>query len=237
MKIRLDYPRNDGDGSLLWKLGQCKDDDADPDDPLCFSTASRGRATQGMSSNWFSFQHNATVVHDGSLIVFDNGNVKCRTDFYDPNHGGCTNGWSDCVQSYQAYDGHACPFASRGQSWKLHPHSMIASPNKLNVSFPQLDSGLSGTGTPPASLFADALGAAQKLPHGGWSFDVGHLAYTDGNPNQAQLVEYGCADGATDDGKDEEAECTPVVVRVLKTNHMLYRGYRMPDLYGGIPKH
>jgi hypothetical protein len=237
MKIKLDYPVNDGDGSVVWKLGQCKDVDSDPDDPLCFRTSDPGGPTQGMSDNWFSFQHNATVVHDGSLMLFDNENIKCRTDFYDPNQGSCTNGWTDCVPGYQAYDAHACPFASRGQSWKLHPNTMIANPTELNVSFPQLDAGgPSGTGTPPASLFADALGAAQKLPHHGWSFDAGRLAYTDGNPNQAQLLEYGCLDGTTDDGADEKAACTTQVVRVLKTNHMLYRGYRMPDLYGGVPQ-
>jgi hypothetical protein len=41
----------------------------------------------------------------------------------------------------------------------------------------------------------------------------------------------------TDGGIDEEAACTPQVVRVLKTNHMLYRAYRLPDLYGGVPQH
>jgi hypothetical protein len=239
MKVKLNYPLNDGDGSLLWKLGRCKDDDSEPDDPLCFRT-SRSGGTQGMSGNWFSFQHDATVAQNGALTVFDNGNVKCRTDFYDPDTGGCKNGWTDCIPSYQSYDAHACPFAGRGQSWKLHPHSMLANPTQLNVSFPQLDpGGPSGTGTPPAALFSDALGAAQKLPHDGWSFDAGKLAYTDGNPNQAQLLEYACVDAAVDanDGTDEEAACTPQVVRVLKTNHMLYRGYRMPDLYGGVPQH
>jgi hypothetical protein len=237
MKIKLGYPRNDGDGSILWKLGQCKDDASDPDDPLCFSTGSAG-GTQGMSDNWFSFQHNATIVDDGSLLLFDNANVKCRTDFYDPDSGGCKNGWTDCVPSYQAYDQHACPFAGRGQSWKLHPNTMTADPIKLDVSFPELDAGgASGTGTPPVSVFADALGAAQKLSRRGWSFDAGKLAYTDGNPNQAQLIEYGCVDAATDAQTDAEVACTPQVVRVLKTNHMLYRAYRMPDLYGGVPQH
>jgi Arylsulfotransferase (ASST) len=230
MKIKLNYPRSDGDGSVLWKLGQCKDDDSDPDDPLCFRTGRSGGATQGMSPDWFSFQHTATVARDGSLSVFDNANVKCRTDLFDPDHGGCKNGWTDCVPTYQAYDPHLCPFASRGQSWKIHPRAMFASPTELDVSFPQLDGGgSSGTGTPPVSVFADALGAAQKLPHGGWSFDAGRLAYTNGNPNQAQLLEYGCLDG--------EAACTPQVVRVLKTNHMVYRGFRMPDLYSGVPLH
>jgi hypothetical protein len=51
------------------------------------------------------------------------------------------------------------------------------------------------------------------------------------------LLEYGCIDATTDDGMDEGAACTPQVVRVLKTNHMLERGYRMPDLYGGVPQH
>ena len=239
MKIAFDYPRNDGDGSILWKLGQCKDHDSDPDDPTCFKTSGPGGATQGMSDNWFSFQHDARVAHNGTLTVFDNGNVKCRTDFYDPGTGSCKNGWTDCVPSYQSYNAHACPFASRGQSWKLQAQAMLADPTGLNVSFPQLDSGgPAGTGTPPASLYAEAVGAAQKLSHGGWSFDAGRLAYTDGNPIQAQLVEYACADDAApDDGSDEPAACTSQVVRVLKTNHMLYRGYRMPNLYEGVPQH
>jgi hypothetical protein len=239
MKIAFDYPLNDGDGSVLWKLGQCKDHDADPDDPKCFKTSGPGGPTQGMSDNWFSFQHDARVARNGALTVFDNGNVKCRTDFYDPGTGGCKNGWTDCVPGYQSYDAHACPFAGRGQSWKLHGQDMLADPTGLNVSFPQLDSGGPGsTGTPPASLYSEALGAAQKLPQGGWSFDAGRLAYTDGNPNQAQLVEYACADDAApDDGSDEPPACTPQVVRVLKTNHMLYRGYRMPNLYVGVPQH
>jgi len=238
MKIAFGYPRNDGDGSVRWKLGQCKDHDSDPDDPKCFQTSGPGGPTQGMSDNWFSFQHDARVAQNGALTLFDNANVKCRTDFYDPATGSCKNGWTDCVPSYQSYNAHTCPFAGRGQSWKLDAHAMLADPTRLNVSFPQLDSGgPSGTGTPPASLYSEALGAAQKLPHGGWAFDAGRLAYTDGNPNQAQLVEYGCIDDATaDDGSDDPGACTPQVVRVLKTNHMLYRGYRLPNLYGGVPQ-
>jgi Arylsulfotransferase (ASST) len=238
MKVKLDYPQIDGDGSVLWKLGQCKDDDSDADDPLCFRTGRSGGATQAMSRDWFSFQHNATVARDGSLSVFDNANIKCRTDFFDPDHGGCKNGWTDCVPTYQAYDPHLCPFASRGQSWKLNPRAMFASPSRLDVTFPQLDAGgPSGTGTPPVAVYSDALGAAQKLPRGGWSFDAGRLAYTDGNPNQAQLLEYGCVEGTSEDGREREEPCTLQVVRVLKTNHMVYRGFRLPDLYNGVPLH
>ncbi len=106
---------------------------------------------------------------------------------------------------------------------------MIANP-QLNASFPQLDTA-TDLGTPPTAVFSDRVGAAQKLPRGGWFFDAGALAYTEGNVFQSQLFELGCLDNPSDEGRP----CTPVPVRVLKTNHLVYRGYRMPNLYRGIP--
>ncbi len=229
LKLSLHYPRYDGDGSILWKLGQCKDDPADPDDPLCFKTGPRGQETQGMSDNWFSFQHDPSILNDGSLLLWDNRNVKCSTDFYDPSTMACRNGWTDCDVNYTSYDDHACPFSSRGQSWSLDTDAMIANP-QLNASFPQLDTG-ADLGTPPRAVFSHAVGAAQKLPHGGWLFDAGRLTYTGGNMFQAQLFELACIDSPA----DERAPCRLAAVRVLKTNHLVYRGYRMPNLYRGIP--
>ncbi len=92
-------------------------------------------------------------------------------------------------------------------------------------------SSIAACSAKPRAVFSDAVGAAQKLPHGGWFFDAGKLTYTDGNMFQAQLFELGCIDNP----KDEGAPCKLAVVRALKTNHLVYRGYRMPNLYRGIP--
>ncbi len=229
IKVALNYPASDGDGHIIWKLGRCKDNAGDPDDPTCFKTGRDGEKTQGLSGNWFSWQHNPTVLEDGSLLLFDNGNIKCRTDWFDPVARTCRNGWKDCNRSYTTYSAHTCPFASRAQHWSLDTGNMIATPT-LNFSFPQLDPPSTQRGTPTIAAFSDKVGSVQKLPRGGYAFDLGSMIYT-GVPasvtgSMGQFVELGCI--------DDNDPCTLVPVRIVTESHILFRAYRMPHLYLGI---
>jgi Arylsulfotransferase (ASST) len=229
VKVALNYPRSDGDGHIIWKLGRCKDNAGDQDDPSCFKTGPKGAETQGLSGNWFSWQHNPTILNDGSLLLFDNENIKCRTDSFDPIAQACRNGWTDCNQSYTSYDPHTCPFASRGQRWSLDTDKMIATPT-LNFSFPQLDTPSTQRGTPTIAAFSDKVGSVQKLPRGGYAFDLGSMIYT-GVPSSAtgsmgQSVELSCI--------DDNDPCTLAPVRIVTESHILFRAYRMPHLYLGI---
>lgn len=62
--IKLNYDWGRGDGSVLWTLGRSGD----------FLLANGGE------SDWFSHQHDAALQPDGTLILFDNGNVRHRDD-------------------------------------------------------------------------------------------------------------------------------------------------------------
>lgn len=62
--IKIDYANGQGDGHIIWRLG--KDGD--------FSIASTD------PSPWFSHQHDAGIHTDGTLTLFDNGNVRQATD-------------------------------------------------------------------------------------------------------------------------------------------------------------
>ena len=106
---------------------------------------------------------------------------------------------------------------------------MIATPI-LNFSFPQLDTPSTQRGTPTIAAFSDKVGSVQKLPRGGYAFDLGSMIYT-GVPasvtgSMGQFVELGCI--------DDNDPCTLVPVRIVTESHILFRAYRMPHLYLGI---
>ena len=88
-EIKIDYDHGAGDGHIIWRLG--KDGD--------FAVASTD------PSPWFSYQHNVHYLDRKTLLLFDNGNVRCF---------GVTN----------------CH--SRGQTWTIDEKTMMAT-LKLNV--------------------------------------------------------------------------------------------------------
>jgi hypothetical protein len=228
VKINAHAPTYDGDGSITWKLGQCKDNPSDPDDPICFTTARPdGEPTQLQADAWESHEHNPTVLQDGTIMLWDNRNGKCRTDFFDPVARACMNGWTDCVASYTAFSAGTCPFASRAQRWKLNTQRMTAEP-LLNFPIPQLDTDTSH-GTPSTSAFGALIGGLQRLAHNRWLADAGALAYTGGNTAfTSQVHEFGCADGS------QANNCTLVPINIWKTNHQVYRAFRMKRMNFGV---
>src|SRR6266566_163186 len=58
--IKIDYRNGEGDGHIIWRLGQGGD----------FTVHSTD------SNPWFSHQHNAHYIDDHTLILFDNGNTR-----------------------------------------------------------------------------------------------------------------------------------------------------------------
>src|SRR5262249_12634677 len=62
--VKIDYENGEGDGHVIWRLGQdgdfmVKSPDANP---------------------WFSHQHNAHYIDDSTLILFDNGDTRQASD-------------------------------------------------------------------------------------------------------------------------------------------------------------
>src|SRR5882724_800121 len=117
--LKIDYRNGEGDGHVIWRLGQGGDFTVNSVDP----------------NPWFSHQHNAHYVDDHTLILFDNGNTRRASD---PNAH------------------------SRGQVWTLDERAMTAT---LVVN---ADLG----------SYSSALGAAERLSNGNYSF-------TSGRPGQA----------------------------------------------------
>jgi hypothetical protein len=81
--IKVDYRNGEGDGHVLWRLGQGGDFTVNSTDP----------------NPWFSHQHDAHLIDDHTLILFDNGNTRRASD---PNAD------------------------SRGQVWTLDEQTMTA---------------------------------------------------------------------------------------------------------------
>jgi len=155
--IKIDYENGEGDGHIIWKLGQDGDFSVNSTDP----------------SPWFSHQHNAHYIDDSTLILFDNGNTRRASD---PNAH------------------------SRGQVWRLDEQTMTAT-LLLNA-----DLGNS----------SDALGAAQRLSNGNFSFTSGFQGQP---PNQfGQSIEVG-PDGTQ--------------TYILQVDALLYRSFRVRTLYEG----
>jgi arylsulfate sulfotransferase len=62
--IKIDYENGEGDGHVIWRLGQDGDFTVNSSDP----------------NPWFSHQHNAHYIDDSTLILFDNGNTRRASD-------------------------------------------------------------------------------------------------------------------------------------------------------------
>jgi hypothetical protein len=69
--IKVDYRNGEGDGHIIWRLGQGGDFTVNSTDP----------------SPWFSHQHNAHFIDDHTLILFDNGNTRRASDPNAENRG------------------------------------------------------------------------------------------------------------------------------------------------------
>jgi arylsulfate sulfotransferase len=154
--IKIDYRNGQGDGHVIWRLGEGGDFTVNSTDP----------------NPWFSHQHNAHYLDDATLVLFDNGNTRRASD---PNAD------------------------SRGQVWTLDERTMTAT---LVVN---ADLG----------SYSSALGAAQRLANGDYSFTLG----TDG-PEPIKPPAH-------------TIEVTPTGTKTydLMVNVTEYRSYRTRTLY------
>ncbi|HWZ83755.1 MAG TPA: aryl-sulfate sulfotransferase [Terriglobales bacterium] len=94
-EIKIDYRNGSGDGHIIWRLGKDGDFAVVSSDP----------------SPWFSYQHNVHYLDQGTLLLFDNGNVRCL---------------------------HVKQCRSRGQTWAIDEKAMTAT-LKLNVDLNRSD--------------------------------------------------------------------------------------------------
>jgi arylsulfate sulfotransferase len=62
--IKIDYRNGEGDGHVVWRLGQDGDFTVNSTDP----------------NPWFSHQHQAHYIDDSTLILMDNGNTRHASD-------------------------------------------------------------------------------------------------------------------------------------------------------------
>jgi arylsulfate sulfotransferase len=62
--IKIDYENGEGDGHVIWRLGQGGDFTVNSTD----------------LNPWFSHQHDAHYIDDSTLILFDNGNTRRASD-------------------------------------------------------------------------------------------------------------------------------------------------------------
>jgi len=158
--IKIDYENGEGDGHIIWKLGQDGDFTVNSTAP----------------NPWFSHQHNAHYIDDHTLILLDNGNTRRASD---PNAH------------------------SRGQVWTLDEQTMTAT---LVVN---ADLG----------SYAGALGAAERLSNGDYSFTLGTDGFAVPLRPPAHTVEVS-PDGAK--------------VYDLMANAPEYRTFRVRTLYAGV---
>jgi hypothetical protein len=156
--LKVDYRNGEGDGHIIWRLGQGGDFTVNSTDP----------------NPWFSHQHDAHLIDPSTLILFDNGNVRQASD---PNAH------------------------SRGQVWKLDERTMTAT-LVLNVDL---------------GNYSMALGAAQRLSNGNYSFDSGW---------QGQAPKFFA--------QSIEVRPDGSKAYVLEINNREYRNFRTQTLYQGI---
>jgi hypothetical protein len=160
--IKIDYRNGEGDGHVIWRLGQDGDFTVNSTDP----------------NPWFSHQHDAHYVDDTTMVLFDNGNTRRASD----------------------------PTAnSRGQVWKLDEETMTAT---LMVN---ADLG----------NWAGALGAAQRLSNGDYSFTMGEIGPEPPPPHPPAHTTEVSPDGT-------------VVYDLKDDNQMEFRSFRIRTLYEGI---
>jgi hypothetical protein len=69
--LKIDYANGEGDGHVIWRLGQGGDFAVNSTDP----------------SPWFSHQHDAHYMDDSTIILFDNGNTRHASDPNAHNRG------------------------------------------------------------------------------------------------------------------------------------------------------
>jgi hypothetical protein len=69
--LKIDYENGEGDGHIIWRLGQGGDFTLNSTDP----------------NAWFSHQHDAHYIDNSTLILFDNGNTRRATDPNAHNRG------------------------------------------------------------------------------------------------------------------------------------------------------
>ena len=113
-EIKIDYNRGAGDGHIIWRLG--KDGD--------FAVASTD------PSPWFSYQHNVHYLDKKTLLLLDNGNVRCF-------------GIQTCN--------------SRGQTWSIDEKTMMAT-LKLDVDLGNFSSALGSAERLPNGNFVFTSG-------------------------------------------------------------------------------
>lgn len=114
-EIKIDYRQGSGDGHVIWRLGQDGDFAVVSPDP----------------SPWFSYQHNVHYLNKNTLLLFDNGNVRC-------------NGVKGCH--------------SRGQTWTIDENTMTAT-SQLNVDLGNYSFALGSAEQLPNGNFVFTLGA------------------------------------------------------------------------------
>jgi len=113
-EIKIDYDRGAGDGHIIWRLGKDGDFGIVSTDP----------------SPWFSYQHNVHYLDKKTLLLFDNGNVRCF-------------GITVCN--------------SRGQTWTIDEKTMMATP-KLNVDLGNFSGALGSAERLPNGNFVFTSG-------------------------------------------------------------------------------
>ena len=69
--VKIAYENGDGDGHVVWRLGKDGDFTLTDSDP----------------NLWFSYQHDANVLPDGRLALYDNGNERLVTDINATSRG------------------------------------------------------------------------------------------------------------------------------------------------------
>jgi len=127
-EIKIDYNRGAGDGHIIWRLG--KDGD--------FAVASTD------PSPWFSYQHNVHYLDKKTLLLFDNGNVRCF-------------GVTGCN--------------SRGQTWTIDEKTMMAT-LKLNVDLGNFSGALGSAERLPNGNFVFTSGFLGTTSPFGLSMEV-----------------------------------------------------------------
>jgi hypothetical protein len=113
-EIKIDYNLGAGDGHIIWRLGKEGD----------FAVVSMD------ASPWFSYQHNVHYLDKTTLLLFDNGNVRC-----------------DGIQKCH----------SRGQTWTIDEKAMTAT-QKLNVDLGNYSSALGSAERLPNGNFVFTSG-------------------------------------------------------------------------------
>jgi hypothetical protein len=123
-EIKIDYQQGSGDGHVIWRLGQDGDFAVHSTDP----------------SPWFSYQHNVHYLDKKTLLLFDNGNVRCFG---------------------------VKPCHSRGQTWTIDEKTMTAT-LQLNVDVGNYSDALGSAERLPngSFVFTSGFGGTSKHPSG-----------------------------------------------------------------------